>query len=184
MPMQRLPPWIESGSFFLALIAGSVNAVGLMGFSHQAVSHLTGTATFFSLDIIQNNAKEAWHLSFIMLSFVFGAMLSGFIVQNMTLKLGRRYGVVLFIEASLLALAAASLDSGLNWGHFLASAACGLQNAMISTYSASSIRTTHVSGMFTDIGIMFGQRLRGYPVDARRLKLYLILIFGTNSSVN
>ena len=178
MPMQRLPRWIESGSFFLALIAGSVNAVGLMGFSHQAVSHLTGTSTLLSLGLVQRDLSQVIHLSLILMSFVAGAALSGFIVQNMTLKLGRRYGVVLCIEAVLLLCATIGLTRGSNWGHFLASSACGLQNAMISTYSAASIRTTHLSGMFTDIGIMVGHRLRGYPIDLRRLVLYLILISG------
>jgi uncharacterized membrane protein YoaK (UPF0700 family) len=178
MPMQRLPRWIEAGGFFLALIAGAVNAVGLMGFSHQAVSHLTGISTFFSLGVVQGDFAQALRLALLALSFVMGSALSGFVVQNMTFKLGRRFGVVLTIEAVFLFLATLGLYPGQNWGHFLASAACGLQNAMISIYSASSIRTTHVSGMFTDIGIMLGHRLRGHPIDLRRLNLYVLLIFG------
>ena len=43
--ISRLPSWVEAGAFSLALMAGVVNAVGLLGFSHQAVSHLTGTST-------------------------------------------------------------------------------------------------------------------------------------------
>lgn len=35
----------------------------------------------------------------------------------------------------------------------------GLQNAMMSTYSGAVIRTTHVSGMFTDLGIFLGHFL-------------------------
>ena len=63
-------------------------------------------------------------------------------------------------------------------GQFFASAACGLQNAMATVYSGSSIRTTHVSGLFTDLGIMLGVRLRGHPIDTRKMTLYLLLIVG------
>src|SRR5690606_17478697 len=69
-------------------------------------------------------------------------------------------------------------SSDLDAGHYLASAACGLQNAMTSTYSGAMVRTTHVTGLFTDLGIMLGLKLRGQPADRRRILLYLILIGG------
>ena len=47
--LTRLPPWVEVGAFLLAFLAGSVNAVGLLGFSHQSVSHLTGTSSLLGL---------------------------------------------------------------------------------------------------------------------------------------
>ena len=71
-----------------------------------------------------------------------------------------------------------TLTQGSTFGHFLASAACGLQNGMVSTYSGAVIRTTHVSGLFTDLGLMVGGRLRGHAVNARKAVLYLILIAG------
>ena len=49
---------------------------------------------------------------------------------------------------------------------------------MASTYSGSVVRTTHVSGMFTDLGIFIGHTLRGLAVDKRRLRLCLIIISG------
>jgi len=62
------------------------------------------------------------------------------------------------------------------FGIYSASCACGLQNAMMSTYSGAVVRTTHISGMFTDLGIFFGHFLRGLPVDSRRLSLCLLII--------
>ncbi|MET0807134.1 MAG: YoaK family protein, partial [Pseudoxanthomonas sp.] len=53
--------------------------------------------------------------------------------------------------------------------------ACGLQNAMASTYSGSLIRTTHVTGLVTDIGIAMGHALRGMPVARRRLALCVLV---------
>ena len=64
------------------------------------------------------------------------------------------------------------------YGMYAAACACGLQNAMVSTYSGTVVRTTHVSGMFTDLGIFLGHALRGLPVDSRRLRLCLLVISG------
>ena len=58
----------------------------------------------------------------------------------------------------------------------LAAVAIGLQNAMATTYSGAIIRTSHVSGMFTDLGITLGHALRGLPVARRRLWLCGVII--------
>ena len=176
--INKLPRWVEFGGFCLAFIAGSINSVGLLGFKHQAVSHLTGTSTFLSLEIASLNTSEVIHLLSLALSFLMGAVLSGFIVGNTALKLGRRYSFALFVESLFLFIAFLLLNSNSLYGYYFASAACGLQNALTSTYSGAVIRTTHVSGLFTDIGIMIGLRFRGQPTDKRKIILYLILILG------
>ena len=53
---------------------------------------------------------------------------------------------------------------------------------MVSTYSGATIRTTHVSGMYTDLGTMLGARFRGHASDARKAFLYLLLILGLLAS--
>lgn len=174
----KLPRWVEVGGFWLAAIAGAVNAIGLLGFKHQGVSHLTGTSTLLGLSLVNLDAAESMHLFLIIISFVAGAALSGAITDGAVLRLGRRYSVALVIEAALLLWAMVSLGRGSNSGHFLASAACGLQNGMVSTYSGASIRTTHVSGLFTDLGTMLGAGLRGHPLDRRKAILFLLLIAG------
>ena len=174
----KLPRWVEVGAFWLAAIAGAVNAIGLLGFRHQAVSHLTGTSTWLSLSLVGAELSESLHLFGVLLAFVLGAALSGVIVGNEVLRLGRRYSVALLIESLLLLAAMLALMRGSTSGHFLASAACGLQNGMASTYSGAAIRTTHVSGLFTDLGTMLGARLRGHAMDRRKALLYLLLITG------
>jgi uncharacterized membrane protein YoaK (UPF0700 family) len=61
-------------------------------------------------------------------------------------------------------------------GPLLAAMACGLQNAMTTTYSGAVIRTSHLSGMFTDLGIMLGHAVRGMPLGRRRLALCVVII--------
>ncbi len=174
----KLPPWIEVGGFWLASIAGAVNAIGLLGFEHQAVSHVSGTSSLLGLSLVNHDGSESMHLFFILLSFVLGAALSGVIIDNAVLRLGRRYGFALIFEAALLLLAMLSLSQGSDTGHFFASAACGLQNGMVTTFSGAVIRTTHLTGLFTDIGTMLGARLRGHRLDSRKVVLYLLLIGG------
>lgn len=176
--ISQLPKWVELGAFFLALIAGCINAIGLLGFEHQSVSHLSGTATLFGTELLALSFQKIFHLLGILLSFLGGSCIAGFLLHGSTLKLGRHYDTALFIESIFLCLSAWFLFSGSFYGHFFASAACGLQNALATTYSGAIIRTTHVTGIFTDLGIMFGSILRGQELDRRKAKLFLFIIIG------
>lgn len=120
-----------------------------------------------SLDV-----AAALHFAAIVGSFVAGTVLSGILIQDSALQLGRRYGIALLLESILLCIAVPLLKRNDIFGIYSASCACGLQNAMVSTYSGAVIRTTHFSGMFTDLGIFLGHALRGLPVDSRRLRLF------------
>lgn len=123
-----------------------------------------------------NDGSAALHFAAIIGSFVAGNVLSGYMIQDSTLQLGRRYGVALLLESLLLCVAVPLLQRNNSFGIYSASCACGLQNAMVSTYSGAVVRTTHLSGMFTDLGIFLGHALRGLPVDLRRLQLCFLII--------
>ncbi len=176
--INKLPRWIETGGFLLTFTAGSVNAIALLGFNHQGVSHLSGISTNLGVELGNLQLPEALHSLLIIASFVIGAAASGFVIGGVSLKLGRRYSITLLSESLLLVAAAIFLNRGSNLGHYLAAAACGLQNAMTSTYSGAIVRTTHLTGMFTDIGITVGLWFRGQPADKRRITLYAILASG------
>lgn len=173
---ERLATWVWVGAAALASVAGIVNVVGFLGFQQQAVTHLTGNTSLLGAALVGGDAGMAIGLAAMLAAFVAGAMLSGLIVQESTLRLGRRYGVALTIE-SLMLLAAIPLFRQQHLaGPILAAMACGLQNAMATTYSGALVRTSHVSGMFTDLGIMLGHALRGLPLGRRRLALCVLVI--------
>ncbi len=174
--ISKLPPWVWAGAWALAFVAGIVNVIGLLGFEHQTVTHLTGTTSMLAAAIANLDLAAVLHFAAMIGSFISGTVLSGFIIQDSTLQLGRRYGIALIIESLLLCAAVQLLTRGSIFGMYSAACACGLQNAMVSTYSGAVVRTTHISGMFTDLGIFLGHRLRGLPVDARRQRLCLIII--------
>ncbi|HEY2345883.1 MAG TPA: YoaK family protein [Xanthomonadaceae bacterium] len=174
----QLPGWVWAGAGTLAFVAGMVNAIGFLGFEHQAITHLTGSTTLFGAALAAGDIEKALRLLGAMLAFVAGAALSAVIVQDSTLRLGRRYGVCLALE-SLLLFASVPLFKQANLtGVLLAAMACGVQNAMATTFSGAVVRTTHVSGMFTDLGIGLGHALRGMPLQKRRLLLSGWIIAG------
>ncbi len=176
--ISKLPRWVWTGAWVLASVAGFINVIGFLGFEHQAVTHLTGTTSMVAAAVSSLDLVGTLHFAMIIGSFVIGCVISGFVIRDSSLKLGDRYGVALVLEAILLALAVPLLNRGSAWGMYSASCACGLQNAMATTYSGTVVRTTHLSGMFTDLGIFLGHTLRGLPVDMRRVKLCLLIIGG------
>ena len=155
-----------------------VNVIGYLGFEHQAVSHLTGTTSLLGAAQAQGDLRAIVHLWGMLIAFCVGAMLGGLVIQDQTLKLGRRYGVALALEAALLLLSIPLFKQQQIWGALLAAMACGLQNAMVTTYSGAAVRTTHLSGMFTDLGIGLGHLIRGMPLPMRRLTLSGLIISG------
>lgn len=176
--ISKLPRWIWAGTWMLAFIAGMVNVVGLLGFEHQAITHLTGTTSMLGAAIASGDPSVSLHFAFLIGAFVLGCALSGFIIQDRTLKLGRRYGVALALVSMFLFASVPLLERGNAYGMYAAACACGLQNAMVSTYSGAIVRTTHLSGMFTDLGIFLGHYARNLPVDSRRLRLCVTVISG------
>jgi uncharacterized membrane protein YoaK (UPF0700 family) len=78
--------------------------IGLLSFQHQSVSHLTGTASFLSLKIIQGDWQLAHTFCGCDVSFFLGALFSGLIIQNATLRLGKRYSAALLLESLFLFL--------------------------------------------------------------------------------
>lgn len=174
----RLPSWALHGGALLATVAGMVNAVGWLGLYHQAVTHMTGTATLLGIAAARQDAGQVLHFGVMLVAFVAGCAASGFIVGDSTLRLGRRYGVALALESLLLFAAVPVLLAGHEGGLWLVAAAAGLQNAMAATFSGAVVRTTHMSGIITDLGTFLGQWARGDRVDRRRVTLYLALLGG------
>lgn len=176
--ISKLPRWVWSGAWALAFIAGIINVVGIFGFEHQAITHLTGNTSMLAGAIANLDLAGTLRFAAVIGSFLAGTAISGFIIQDTVLQLGRRYGIALILESLMLFLAVPLLNRENPCGLYAAACACGLQNAMASTYSGTVVRTTHVSGMFTDLGIFLGHALRGLPVDLRRLRLCLLVISG------
>ena len=118
--VSKLPRWVEYGAFVLALVAGSVNSIGLLGFTHEAISHLSGTATLLGIGIANSAFAEILQLFLILVSFLIGASISGYFLRNGALKLGRNYTGLLSLEALFLVGSVYFLTRDSTFGHYLA----------------------------------------------------------------
>ncbi|WP_045738123.1 YoaK family protein [Xanthomonas sp. MUS 060] len=173
-----LPGWAWIFAAALASVAGMVNVVGYLGFEHQAVTHLTGTTTLLGAALADADPRAIGQLSGVVLAFLSGAVLAGGLVRDRRLRLGRRYGLALALESLLLLAAIQAFKHQPLFGALLAATACGLQNATTTIYSRTVVRTTHLTGMFTDLGIGLGQALSGLPLPRQRISLSLLIIGG------
>ncbi len=169
-------PTIALGGFALALLAGYVNA-SVLSFYEIPVSHMSGAITRLGMDLGLGLSDELATLGSIIGSFFLGAILSGVIIGRDQLRPGYRYGVVLGLESLALVASAALLNAQRPSGIFCAALACGMQNAMASSYYGLIIRTTHMTGIVTDLGALIGHALRHRQVDRWKF-LFLGLILG------
>jgi uncharacterized membrane protein YoaK (UPF0700 family) len=145
-----------------------VNAV-VLGFFHTPVSHMSGAVSHLGLDLAEGRAGATGMSLGIILGFVLGALAAGLLVGAHQPLPARRYGAALVVEGLLLAGATFWLVRRAPAGLPLVAAACGLQNGLSSTYCGLALRTTHVTGLVTDLGLMLGQALRHRRVDTARL---------------
>jgi uncharacterized membrane protein YoaK (UPF0700 family) len=169
----------------LSFIAGAINAGGFLAIG-KYTSHMTGIVSAMA-DDIAIGAFTTIGIGVVMFAtFVAGAACSALLINwGRRNHRERQYVYPLFAEAILLlGFGAAGL---LQPAAFVAVAApllcfiMGLQNATITKISGARVRTTHVTGMVTDIGIELGKlayvnRKHGSaPVVANRARLSIHL---------
>lgn len=151
---------------FLAFVAGAVNAGGFLAV-HQYTSHMTGFISSTADNLVLGNALLVLAGLGSLLSFLCGAATTAILInwarhRNMHAE----YALSLAIEALLL-LIFGLLGANLNAYTSLTLPATvillcyimGLQNAIVSKISNAEIRTTHVTGIITDLGIELGKML-------------------------
>lgn len=163
----------------LAFVAGAINAGGFLAVE-QYTSHMTGIVSAMADDLALGTVDLALSGLGALLSFVMGAACSAILVnysrQN---DMHGEFALPLMLEAVLLlgfGLLGARLSvvDGLfvSLTVMLLSFIMGLQNALITKLSRAEIRTTHVTGIVTDIGIELGKfvyRNRAHIAPAERV---------------
>ncbi|TSH73171.1 DUF1275 domain-containing protein [Acinetobacter sp. RF15A] len=178
MPLQRLPVWVQLGAFLLALNAGMINVLGLLTVLNQSVSHMTGNVSMLTMALLEWQPEMMLYLVLIILCYVMGSMYSGLILGNSHFRLRRLYGYPLSLVAFFIFLCWLLLPYFPRYALLWACVAMGLQNAMVSHYKGTIIRTTHLSGVLTDLGLALGYRLRRLEVESRRVILHGLIFLG------
>lgn len=176
MPFQKLPLWVQLGAFFLSVNAGIINVLGLVTVLHQSVSHMTGNVSMLAMALLDWQWSQVIYLFLVVVCYVIGSFYSGLILGNSHFLLGRRYGLPLSLVAIFILLCWILLPYFPRYALLWACVAMGVQNAMISYYKGTIIRTTHLSGVLTDLGLALGYRVRGLHVGKRRVILHLLIL--------
>jgi len=172
----------------LGLTAGFVNAAGFLAFG-VLTTNVTGHAALFAERIAMQDWKTARVVALWMFLFLAGAFISSLIVSRIGKNQRYSYVIPILIEAIILLGVAATgykynhslVDKELYAGSLLF--AMGLQNALVSMVSGSVVRTTHLTGTFTDLGIELAQVIQKNRDDRAvlkgriKLRLAIILFF-------
>jgi uncharacterized membrane protein YoaK (UPF0700 family) len=146
---------------YLAFIAGAANAGGFLAV-HQYTSHMSGIVSAAAGQFALGSIQLALKGLVAVFAFLSGACASTLLIRwGRDRKLHSQYALPLLSEALLLAIFALAgrhfTGSLLPAAVILLCFSMGLQNAMITKISGSVIRTTHLTGLVTDIGIAIGR---------------------------
>ncbi len=175
--VRHLPKWSWFGGGILAFSAGMINVIALLGFSHEAATHVTGLFSQLAIHLYEIDLSACGPYFYAIFSFFLGSFFCGLIIRDPNFKGGRRYGYALAVESLILFLSAYGFIHQQIWGAYLASVAAGLQNAMVSHFSGAIVRTTHLTGILTDLGVLTGNIvMRRERVDIQRLALFFMIM--------
>ncbi|MBT9455439.1 MAG: DUF1275 domain-containing protein [Burkholderiaceae bacterium] len=150
----------------LAFVAGAINAGGFLAVQRYT-SHMTGVVSAIADDLVLGQLLLAAAGLMSLAFFMAGAMTTA-ILTNWARRraMHSEYALSLLLEALLLllfGLVGANLHF---WTEFLLPSTVlllcflmGLQNAVVTKISRAEIRTTHMTGVITDLGIELGRLL-------------------------
>ena len=151
----------------LAFNAGAVNAGGFL-VVHQYTSHMTGFISMLADNLVLGNMTLVLGAIGALWAFMSGAGTTAIMVNwARQRRLHSSFALPLLLEAVLMLLFGMVGALTLTWPTpfsvpltvLLLSFIMGLQNATVSKMSSSQIRTTHMTGVVTDLGIEMGKSL-------------------------
>lgn len=159
---RHIPSWLS-----LACAAGAVNGFAFLS-CEEFVSHITGTSTRIGLE--WHHLGLAAEYALVLASFVIGAIASVIWLQARACR-GKRPRWANPLRAVALILAGVAIAGHAGYfGPFdgqvsgnppfillsMLAFAMGLQNAAVASTTGLSVRTTHLTGPATDLGIHLG----------------------------
>lgn len=148
----------------LCVVAGATNAGGFLAVG-QYTSHMSGILSSVADNVVLGQLQLAAAGVALLSAFIGGSMTTAWIVNwSQRRQMRSAFARPLLVEAALL-LIFGLFGTGIN--HFaglfvpltvlLLCFIMGLQNAVITKVSHAEIRTTHVTGLLTDLGIELGK---------------------------
>ncbi len=159
----------------LSFVAGIVNVAGFLSVQ-RLTTNVTGHFAFLVDEVFKFNIAQAVVMFLYIFCFFVGSFVSGLLFEIISRKSERFiYIPPVVIELIMLTfISFSSISFTVQHPDVIACSllfAMGLQNSLVTTISDSMVRTTHLTGLFTDLGIELSQ-LFYYTHDAQRKKLF------------
>lgn len=165
----------------LSFVAGTVNITGLLSLG-LLTTNVTGHFAYFGEEFLNKNYRNAIYFLLYILAFLSGSFVSNFLIEAVSRKKTRyAYLIPILLEITLLSMMAIfgnKMQSlfGREIIGFTLLFSMGLQNALVTNASQSVVRTTHLTGLFTDLGIELSQIFfYRKTVESHRLKRSIFL---------
>jgi uncharacterized membrane protein YoaK (UPF0700 family) len=171
--------WIYRAVTLLSINGGFVNSITFESFFHNPVGYVTGNITFAASYLASFKVINFVDVIGAIGAFLIGAILSGLIIPYNNYARDNRYNFAFILEALLIFFGMLGLIYAVPTSKYLLAIALGLQNGCTTHYGKSIIRTTHMTGTTTDLGIMIAHKLiKRYDIPMWRLLIRLFLLLG------
>lgn len=159
----------------LSFVAGIVNVAGFLAVA-KLTTNVTGHFAFFVDEIFKLNFWNGFVYFLYIFFFFLGSFVSSYLVELITQKTEKNiYVFPTSIEILILiSLGIFGEKLIINNPNIIACSllfAMGLQNSLVTRISNATVRTTHLTGLFTDLGIEISQ-LFFYKEPQMKKKLY------------
>jgi uncharacterized membrane protein YoaK (UPF0700 family) len=162
--VQRSPSANLRLGLVLTFVAGATNAGGFLAVGSYT-SHMTGIVSAVADDLVLGNITLALAGVVCLLAFVAGAMCTAILVNwGLRQRLHSSYSLPLLLESLALLVFGLFGAAIAAWSQLFVPVTVvllcfimGLQNAVITKISKAEIRTTHITGLVTDLGIELGK---------------------------
>ncbi|MGX7076090.1 YoaK family protein [Globicatella sanguinis] len=173
--LRRLRRLLFCWMFSLTFSAGFLNASTFLQYSY-VVTHHTGTVTQMGLVVAENNWPLIKLYFGLIMAYIFGGVIAGMLFPKEIFTPQKRYGGILIIlnGVLLILLQISALHSVLL---YYLSFMIALQNGMFLSYRGMIVRTSHVSGTLTDIGLTFGRWVRSQNHHYKMKFIFLTVNF-------
>ena len=145
----------------LSFVAGIVNVAGFLSVQ-QLTTNVTGHFAFFVDEVFKLDFWKGFVYFLYILFFFLGSFVSNFLVEMVAKKNQKQiYIIPTLIESIILFTVAFAGEPLINKHPDLIAYsllfAMGLKNSLVTTISNATVRTTHLTGLFTDLGIELSQ---------------------------
>jgi uncharacterized membrane protein YoaK (UPF0700 family) len=145
----------------LSFVAGIVNVAGFFAVQ-RLTTNVTGHFAFFVDEIFKLNFWQGFVYFLYIFFFFLGSFVSNFLIEIISRKDDHYIYIIPALIECLILFVIGFWGQGLIFKNpniiaFSLLFAMGLQNSLVTTISNASVRTTHLTGLFTDLGIELSQ---------------------------